>query len=302
MRNRDARQPGKLCLAEHLMLTLTDVLHRRSRQVFMSGIHARQQGNVFDRVPSHKARPARRSRLDLPLAHPLPDQARYLRPAQSGYLHQVTPHDSPLPFTQPCVPLRSQYPLHQIVNISLLVRVKTYRPAPFNQFLHLGQTQPFQILHDDLHSPAACLFSPSPVQAHPALESNVVFRLIHHWKRHLVSGSSCIGQFCRLTGRERVLYTGRNRMFILLTTIHVVVCVFLIIVVLLQSGKAADLAGAFGGMGSQTAFGPRGSATLLSKATSGSALLLLITSLSLSIMATRQTGVGSTILDKHPGP
>ncbi len=48
---------------------------------------------------------------------------------------------------------------------------------------------------------------------------------------------------------------------------HVVVCLFLIVVILLQSGKAADLAGAFGGMGSQTAFGPRGSATLLSKAT-----------------------------------
>ena len=52
-----------------------------------------------------------------------------------------------------------------------------------------------------------------------------------------------------------------------LVGIHILVCVFLVIVVLLQSGKAADLAGAFGGMGSQTAFGPRGSATLLSKAT-----------------------------------
>jgi preprotein translocase subunit SecG len=60
-------------------------------------------------------------------------------------------------------------------------------------------------------------------------------------------------------------------MYALVMTIHVVVCVFLIIVVLLQSGKAADLAGAFGGMGSQTAFGPRGSATLLSKATTISA-------------------------------
>ena len=54
-------------------------------------------------------------------------------------------------------------------------------------------------------------------------------------------------------------------MYILLMIVHVVVCLFLIIVVLLQSGKAADLAGAFGGMGSQTAFGPRGSATLLSQ-------------------------------------
>jgi preprotein translocase subunit SecG len=90
--------------------------------------------------------------------------------------------------------------------------------------------------------------------------------------------------------------------YTLLTIVHVLVCLFLIVVVLLQSGKAADLAGAFGGMGSQTAFGPRGSATLLSKATTGSAILFMITSLSLSILATRQTGVGSTILDKHPAP
>jgi preprotein translocase subunit SecG len=62
-------------------------------------------------------------------------------------------------------------------------------------------------------------------------------------------------------------------MYILFLLIHVVVCIFLIIVVLLQSGKAADLAGAFGGMGSQTAFGPRGSATLLSKAGLGTTVL-----------------------------
>ena len=48
--------------------------------------------------------------------------------------------------------------------------------------------------------------------------------------------------------------------YTLLTIVHILVCLFLIVVVLLQSGKAADLAGAFGGMGSQTAFGPRGSA------------------------------------------
>jgi preprotein translocase subunit SecG len=89
-------------------------------------------------------------------------------------------------------------------------------------------------------------------------------------------------------------------MFVLLTIVHIIVCIFLIIVVLLQSGKAADLAGAFGGMGSQTAFGPRGSATLLSKATTVSAVVFMITSLSLSIMATRNAGssVGNTVLDK----
>ena len=76
----------------------------------------------------------------------------------------------------------------------------------------------------------------------------------------------------------------------LLTAVHVIVCLFLIIVVLLQSGKAADLAGAFGGMGSQTAFGPRGAATVLSKATTIAAGLFMVTSLTLSIMATRGTG------------
>ncbi|MFB3829797.1 MAG: preprotein translocase subunit SecG [Bryobacteraceae bacterium] len=92
-------------------------------------------------------------------------------------------------------------------------------------------------------------------------------------------------------------------MFILLTIIHVVVCLFLIIVVLLQSGKAADLAGAFGGMGSQTAFGPRGSATLLSKATTISAVLFMITSLGLSVLATRSGGgAGRTVLDKTKVP
>jgi preprotein translocase subunit SecG len=76
-------------------------------------------------------------------------------------------------------------------------------------------------------------------------------------------------------------------MVILITIVHVIVCLILVVVVLLQSGKAADLAGAFGGMGSQTVFGPRGSATVLSKATTISAVLFMLTSLTLSIMATR---------------
>jgi preprotein translocase subunit SecG len=91
-------------------------------------------------------------------------------------------------------------------------------------------------------------------------------------------------------------------MYILLLILHVIVCFFLIIVVLLQSGKAADLAGAFGGMGSQTAFGPRGSATLLSKATTVSAILFMITSLSLSILATKNAGLGTTVLEGGTKP
>ena len=86
-------------------------------------------------------------------------------------------------------------------------------------------------------------------------------------------------------------------MIILLTIVHILVCVFLVIVVLLQSGKAADLAGAFGGMGSQTAFGPRGSATVLSKATTVAAILFMLTSMSLAILSTRSGGGTRTVLD-----
>jgi len=91
-------------------------------------------------------------------------------------------------------------------------------------------------------------------------------------------------------------------MIYLLTTIHVIVCLFLVIVVLLQSGKAADLAGAFGGMGSQTVFGPRGSATVLSKATTIAAGLFMVTSLTLSIMATRSGGSVPSIFEKKTAP
>ena len=88
---------------------------------------------------------------------------------------------------------------------------------------------------------------------------------------------------------------------VLLTIVHVLVCLFLIIVILLQSGKAADLAGAFGGMGSQTAFGPRGSATMLSRVTTVSTVVFMLTSISLSIMATRNAGIGSgAALQRHP--
>ena len=87
-------------------------------------------------------------------------------------------------------------------------------------------------------------------------------------------------------------------MIYLITFVHIVVCVVLVAVVLLQSGKAADLAGAFGGMGSQTVFGPRGSATVLSKATTISAILFMLTSLTLSILATRGGSATPDLLKK----
>ena len=80
----------------------------------------------------------------------------------------------------------------------------------------------------------------------------------------------------------------------LIYTVHILVCFFLIVVVLLQSGKSGDIAAAFGGMGSQTAFGPRGAATALSKATTWSAVLFMVTSITLSIFAVRRSGARST--------
>ena len=91
-------------------------------------------------------------------------------------------------------------------------------------------------------------------------------------------------------------------MYILVTIVHVIVCLVLVVVVLLQSGKAADLAGAFGGMGSQTVFGPRGSATVLSKATTIAATLFMLTSLSLSLLATRGGSGTPDILKKAAQP
>jgi preprotein translocase subunit SecG len=73
----------------------------------------------------------------------------------------------------------------------------------------------------------------------------------------------------------------------LIILLHVIICVVLIVAVLLQSGKAADLAGSFGGVGSQTAFGPRGATTLLAKVTTGAAILFMITSIGLWLLSTK---------------
>lgn len=84
-------------------------------------------------------------------------------------------------------------------------------------------------------------------------------------------------------------------MFVLLTILHLFVCVFLILVVLLQTGKGADIAAAFGGT-SQTAFGARGATTLLSKLTTGSAIVFMLTSFTLAMMANR--GARSVVTDE----
>jgi preprotein translocase subunit SecG len=82
----------------------------------------------------------------------------------------------------------------------------------------------------------------------------------------------------------------------LIIFLHVLACVFLIGVVLLQQGKGQDLASAFGGGGTQTAFGPRGSANVLSRATTILAGVFMVTSLALSILRPQSAGV----LDRVP--
>lgn len=80
--------------------------------------------------------------------------------------------------------------------------------------------------------------------------------------------------------------------------IHIVVCLLLVIVVLLQSGKSADLAGAFGGYGSQSTFGPRGTASFLSKLTTILAVLFMVLTLILMIYSSRKSAARS-VLDKE---
>ncbi len=84
-------------------------------------------------------------------------------------------------------------------------------------------------------------------------------------------------------------------MIYLFTVIHVLTCVFLIGAILLQQGKSADLAGAFGGQGSQTAFGPRGAANLLTKLTTWAAIIFMVTSISLTVLIGRHSGPRSVL-------
>jgi len=82
-------------------------------------------------------------------------------------------------------------------------------------------------------------------------------------------------------------------------------CLVLIIVVLLQSGKAADLAGAFGGAGSQTAFGPRGAASVLSQATTWCAIMFMVCAMAMVVRVDQnvgQGGQGGSILEKYSKP
>ncbi|HEY1901110.1 MAG TPA: preprotein translocase subunit SecG [Terracidiphilus sp.] len=91
-------------------------------------------------------------------------------------------------------------------------------------------------------------------------------------------------------------------LFYFIITVHIVLCVFLVGVVLLQQGRSADLAGAFGGQGSQTAFGPRAAANVLTRLTTWSAVAFMITSISLTVLYDRSTGSHSVLSGAKSAP
>ena len=90
-------------------------------------------------------------------------------------------------------------------------------------------------------------------------------------------------------------------LFYFVVVVHILVSVFLIGVILLQQGRSADLAGAFGGQGSQTAFGPRAAANVLTRLTTWGAVIFMTTSLALTILYQRGSNRSHSVLDDtHP--
>jgi len=91
-------------------------------------------------------------------------------------------------------------------------------------------------------------------------------------------------------------------LFYFIIVVHIIVCFFLIGVVLIQQGRSADLAGAFGGQGSQTAFGPRAAANVLTRLTTWAAIIFMCTSISLVALMVHSTGSHSVLEGSHPAP
>jgi preprotein translocase subunit SecG len=89
-------------------------------------------------------------------------------------------------------------------------------------------------------------------------------------------------------------------MSVLVIAIHIIVCIALIMIVLLQTGKGADMGATFGGGSSQTLFGSTGASTFLSKATTVAAIVFMLTSLTLAYMSGNRSA--STIMENPPAP
>src|ERR1700680_2679336 len=114
------------------------------------------------------------------------------------------------------------------------------------------------------------------------------------WAISLVAGFAFIALGWRLSDSRWFSWV--------LPTFFVINCLFLIIVVLLQSGKAADIAGAFGGAGRQTAFGPRGAATILSRATTWCAIMFMVCAMALVLRTDKGVEQGGSVLQQVSKP
>src|SRR5579859_3015067 len=123
-----------------------------------------------------------------------------------------------------------------------------------------------------------------------------------NWQTHHLEGVAPKGVGVQIPpsapGFERI--EEPKMLIVLITLIHVFVCMVLIVVVLLQHGKSADIAATFGGMGSQTAFGPRGTATVFSRLTTWCAIIFMITSMALTYMTSLRGS--SSVMDRVPTP
>jgi preprotein translocase subunit SecG len=89
-----------------------------------------------------------------------------------------------------------------------------------------------------------------------------------------------------------------RNMYTLAVSIHLIVCFLMIVSILLQAGKGAEIGASFGGA-SQTVFGSRGAGTFLSKVTVGTAIIFMLSSLSLALLS-KQANTASTVIDLHP--
>jgi hypothetical protein len=172
--------------------------HPRPRQILVGGVYRCQQLDVCRSIAPCEAPPLHQSfHWDAAPLHPAPHQARHLCPAETGRLHQKPAHNTFLSFVQFPILLTAQRCLDQAIGLFSRLRRQADLPIPRDELPHFGQTQLLQILHGDVHLPAACTcwrpsrppaFSgPSCIgnqlsfQAHRPLETDPRFRLILYW-------------------------------------------------------------------------------------------------------------------------
>jgi len=155
VRGRDARQSLEPLVPVDRELPPQQVSHRRAGQILVGRVCLGQQGDVGGRAASRETQPPRRLPLDPPPLHPALDQPRQLGATQATELAQKPPHDAFLPLAEATVVLDLQHPLDKAVGCLLLHCRAADVSMVRHEFFHLGQAEPFQVVHADCHLPAA---------------------------------------------------------------------------------------------------------------------------------------------------